>query len=177
MKQNVLNTIEELYHCGDFGYVLFNYVDTNVWTNKFTHEIKDIHIDNLTDFNYSKCFTLYIQSSIHPRLQIGTDKFNSYIRENFYLNGLLVYISAIAPYAAIKYIKYEYVEDDVEMQEQYQPFDETTKQIGNEILKYLENEGIQLLEKNLLEIEIPNISLELREEEVTIFNCLFEDSY
>ncbi|MEI4803807.1 hypothetical protein WAZ07_21715 [Bacillus sp. FJAT-51639] len=177
MKQKVLNTIEGLYHCGDFGYVLLNYIDTNVWTNKFTHEIRDIHIDNLTDFNYSKCFTLYIQSSVQPRLQIGTDKFNSYIRENFYLNGLLVYISAIAPYAAIKYIKYEYVEGDVEMQEQYEPFDETTKQIGNEILKYLENEGIQLLEKNLLEIKIPNISLELREEKVTVFHCLFEDGY
>ncbi|ENQ3105775.1 hypothetical protein ACEOWJ_001762 [Bacillus cereus] len=177
MKQKVLNTIEELYHCGDFGYVLHNYVDTNVWTNKFIHEIKDIHIDNLTDFNYSKCFTVYIQSSIHPRLQIGTAKFNSYIRENVYLNGVLVYISAIAPYAAIKYIKYEYVEDDVEMQEQYEPFDETTKQIGNEILKYLESEGIQLLEKNVLEIEIPNISLELREENVTVFHCLFEDGY
>lgn len=63
------------------------------------------------------------------------------------------------------------------MQEQYQPFDEPTQQIGNEIMKYLKSERIQILERDLLEVEIPNISLELREEKVTVFNCLFEDEY
>ncbi|OAT72583.1 hypothetical protein [Parageobacillus thermoglucosidasius] len=177
MKQNVLNTIEQLYHYGDFGYVLLNYVDTNVWANKITHQIKGINVENLTDFNYSKCFTLYIIPSIHPKIKIGTDKFREYIREHTYLNGLLVYISAIAPFAAIKYTRYEYVDGEIEMQEQYQPFDEETERIGKDILKLLENEGIQILEKSLLEIEVPNISLELREEEVTVFHCLFEDSY
>lgn len=177
MKQNILNTIEELYHSGDFGYVLFNYVDTNIWANKFNLEFKDIQVDNLTDFNYSKCFTLYIQSSELPELKFGTDEFSSYIKEKNYLNGLVIYISAIAPYAAIKYIRYEHVEEDIEMQEQYQPFDEPTQQIGNEIMKYLKSERIQILERGLLEVEIPNISLELREEKVTVFNCLFEDEY
>lgn len=81
MKQNILNTIEELYHSGDFGYVLFNYVDTNIWANKFNLEFKDIQVDNLTDFNYSKCFTLYIQYSELTKMKFGTDEFSSYIKE------------------------------------------------------------------------------------------------
>ncbi|MCY7855125.1 hypothetical protein [Bacillus sonorensis] len=177
MKQTVLNTIEELYHNGDFGYVLFNYVDTEVWSEKFINEIKEIYVDNLTDFNYSKCFTLFIQPSMNPKLKIGTNEFNSFIKENGYLTGILVYISAIAPYASIKYIKYEHAENEIEIKEQYQPFDESTKQIANKIINYLEKENIQILQEDLLEITVPNISLELKEEDVTIFNCLFEDSY
>lgn len=34
-----------------------------------------------------------------------------------------------------------------------------------------------MLDEAILNVVVPNISLELKEEDVTIFNCLFEDSY
>ncbi|MCL6615754.1 MAG: hypothetical protein K6T39_01250, partial [Anoxybacillus ayderensis] len=119
--------------------------------------------------------TLYITSSTHP--EVSKDEFIEYIREHTYLNGLFVYISAIAPFAAIKYVRYEYVDGNVRMQEQYEPFDKETEQIGEDIFNLLECNSVQVLEKNILDVEVPSVSLELREEEVTVFHCLFEDSY
>ncbi|MBA4603756.1 hypothetical protein [Thermoactinomyces mirandus] len=166
-----------IYHHGDFGHVLLNYVNVHVWAKKIAHHIKNINIDNLTDFNYSKCFTLYITPSFHPKIEIGTDEFSSYIRKCTYLNGLMVYISAIAPFAAIKYVKYEYIDGEIVVQEQYQPYDEKTGEIGKDILKLLEDHRIKVLGRKLLETVVPNVSLELRKKEVTVFHCLFEDGY
>lgn len=174
MVKSILQTIEQLYN-GDFGYILMNYVDKNIWFNKMTQEMKELHVENLTDFNYSKCFTLYITSSTHP--EVSTDEFIEYISQHTYLNGLLVYISAIGPFAAIKYVRYEYVDGNVGMREQYEPFDKETEQISKDVFNLLDSRGIRVLEKNILDIEVPNISLELKEENVTIFHCLFEDSY
>ncbi|HDR7206822.1 TPA: hypothetical protein QCW56_005469, partial [Bacillus cereus] len=45
------------------------------------------------------------------------------------------------------------------------------------ILKLLDSNGIKNLDKETLSIEVEDVSLELKETGVTIYNCLFEDEY
>ncbi len=52
-----------------------------------------------------------------------------------------------------------------------------SKKIGSSILKLLDSNGIKNLDKETLSIEVEDVSLELKETGVTIYNCLFEDEY
>lgn len=61
--------------------------------------------------------------------------------------------------------------------EAYSPLNKETERINIRILEILNNNGIQTLDEAILNVVVPNISLELKEEDVTIFNCLFEDRY
>ncbi len=64
--------------------------------------IQFVFVDTLTDFNYSKCFSYFIQSS--EGATIGSDGFKNYLKEEKEITGVLVLISAIAPYSVVKYV-------------------------------------------------------------------------
>ncbi|MNT89848.1 hypothetical protein D3C72_2306480 [compost metagenome] len=88
----------------------------------------------------------------------------------------MVLISAIAPYAVVKYVKYTYHDRTIQLHEEYSPLDKETERIGNSILKLLDKNGIEKIDESVLNVVVPNISLELKEEDVTVYNCLFEDT-
>jgi hypothetical protein len=98
--------------------MFYTIVDNEIWAKRIAAQIPNIQVDNLTDFNYAKCFTLFIVPSVLPGIRLGTDKFKSYIKKNSDLTGLMVYISAVAPFAAIKYVMYQYMHGELVMQEQ-----------------------------------------------------------
>lgn len=177
MKEVLLKTIDRLYGKGDFQYILAKYIDKEYWVREFNEEIEQIFIDNLTDFSYSTCFSYFIQSSLSPNFRIGSDEFNDYLKEKHEITGVMVLISLIAPYSVIKYVRYTYNDGTVKIQEAYSPLNKETERINIRILEILNNNGIQTLDEAILNVVVPNISLELKEEDVTIFNCLFEDSY
>lgn len=177
MKEVVLNTIDRLYGKGDFQYILAKYIDKQYWVNQFNDEVEQIFVDNLTDFSYSTCFSYFIQSTLSPIFKIGSDEFNDYLREMHEIRGIMVLISAIAPYSVVKYVRYNYNNGAVHLNEAFSPPDKETQQIGTSIIGILIKNGIQNLDETILNVVVPNISLELKEEDVTIFNCLFEDSY
>lgn len=177
MKEILLNTIDRLYGKGDFQYILAKYIDKEFWVRKFNDEVERIFVDNLTDFSYSTCFSYFIQSSLSPNVRIGSDEFNNYLKEMQEITGVTILISAIAPYSLVKYVRYNYNNEAVQLHEAYSPFNKETERIGIRIIEILNNNGIQTLDETILNVVVPNIALELKEENVTIFNCLFEDSY
>ncbi|GAC43599.1 hypothetical protein [Paenibacillus popilliae] len=177
MRDDVLSNIERLYSKGDFQYILAKYVDKQYWISKFKEKLEEVFVDNLTDFSYSTCFSYFIQSSLNPKLRLGSDEFNDYLKKNFEIKGVMVLISVIAPYSVVKYVRYHYNDKAIQLHEDYSPLDKETKRIGKCILELLNKKGIMNLDETVLNVGVPNISLELREEGVTIYNCLFEDSY
>ena len=177
MKEVLLNTINRLYGKGDFQYILTKYIDKDYWVSEFSDKVEQIFIDNLTDFSYSKCFSYFIQSSLSMNFRIGSDEFKEYLKENHELTGVMVLISLIAPYSVVKYVRYNYNDGAIQIHESNSPLNKETERINLRILDILNNNGIRTLEESILNVLVPNISLELKEEEVTIFNCLFEDCY
>ncbi|KQU63321.1 hypothetical protein ASG66_02600 [Bacillus sp. Leaf406] len=177
MKEVLLNTIDRLYAKGDFQYILSTYIDKDYWARTFNDEVEQIFIDNLTDFSYSTCFSYFIQSSPGPNFRVGSDEFNDYLKGKNEITGVMVLISVIAPYSVVKYVRYHDNDGAIQMHEANSPLDNETERIHIRMLEILTNHGIQKLDDDLLHVVVPNISLELKEEDVTIFNCLFEDSY
>lgn len=176
-KEILLNTIYRLYGKGDFQYILAKYIDKEFWARKFNEEVKGIFVDNLTDFSYSTCFSYFIQSSLSSNFSIGSDEFNDYLKEMQEITGVTVLISAIAPYSVVKYVRYNYNNEAVLLHEAYSPLNKETEKIGIRIMEILNINGVETLDEPILNVVVPNISLELKEDDVTIFNCLFEDTY
>ncbi|WP_144511090.1 hypothetical protein [Bacillus sp. FJAT-22090] len=177
MMEDLLNKIEKLYGKGDFQYVLAKYVDKEYWFSKISEELENIIIDNITDFSYSTSFTYFIQSSSNPNSRIGSDEFTENLKKVSELNGVMVLISVIAPYSVVKYVKYQNKDDAILLHEQYAPLDKETERIGKGILELLKRNEIKNLDKNILDVEVPNVKLELKENNVTVYNCIFEDNY
>ncbi|MGC4377584.1 hypothetical protein WD019_11680 [Fictibacillus sp. Mic-4] len=177
MKEKIVNEIQNLFHNADFGHVLLNYVDTDIWFKKISSHLNGPYlIENLTDFNYSRCFTTFLFREFESEIKLWTDDFKEYVKQRSYVEGLAIYISVIAPYSSIIPFRYEYINGEIKMKELGNSSNKTLVSAKQEILKLLNREGIQILDKEILEIKIPNISLELYEDEdeVSIFNCLFE---
>lgn len=176
MKQK-LHDIVGLTKIGyDYRYILSTYVDTSYWIDSAKDYFQGMYIENLTDFNYSRCFTIYINiSDINSKT--GTKKFNEFIKEKLSLYRIQIQISAIAPYALYKFIKYEFKDGEVNMKESFIPFLEEHCYIEKIVTEFLNKSGLTILDKTLLSIEIPNISMEMRKSNVTIYHYLFEDEY
>ena len=89
---NILNNIEAIYDRGELSYLLSTYVDRNCWTLKLKEHFSDRYIDNLTDFNYNKCFSLYINLS-DVNSGIGSKEFDEYIIKNKNMYRAIIEIS------------------------------------------------------------------------------------
>lgn len=156
MKEVLLNTIDRLYGKGDFQYILTKYINKEYWVSKFNDEVEQIFIDNLTDFSYSTCFSYFIHSSLSPNFKIGSDEFTDYLKEKHEITGVMVLISAIAPYSVVKHVRYKY-DEAVKMHESFSPFNKETERINIRILEILNNNGIQTLDEAILNVVVPNI--------------------
>jgi hypothetical protein len=172
---NIINKVKAIYDHGEMSHLLFKYVDRNFWSIKIKKEFSDKYIDNLTDFNYNKCFSLYISLSDNNS-PIGSKEFDEYIIKNKNLYIAAVEISVLAPYCILKYLRY-YMEEEIKCDcidttycKEYIKFDE-------EIKEFFLKSNLILLDDEILMTEIPDKSLELKEAPVSAYNCLFQDNY
>lgn len=68
------------YSQGVMTYLLENYVEKEFWTEKLNKIFPDCSVINLTDFTYSKCFTLLVFfNPIH--FEIGTVEYSDHLNE------------------------------------------------------------------------------------------------
>ncbi|MCD7034559.1 hypothetical protein LRR81_09935 [Metabacillus sp. GX 13764] len=175
MQTNILKIIQDLYQKPDYSYTLLNYVDRDYWKDKLLTNMKATHIDNLTDFNYSKCFTLFICSDYYPKINLGSDELSEYLKNHSFLDGIMLYISAIAPFAAIKFFRYKDIESNVQLIELPHPPLEESKTIYKQLISLLNENNLEILQGETLALKVNEISLELEEGELTVFQCLFEE--
>ncbi len=176
MKQKILNDINKVYKSGYLEYILTKYVDKDYWMASLGTAFSKNHIENLTDLNYSKCFTMCINIS-QIDSNVGTVEFDKHIKVAGFLDRLQLQISIIAPYATFKYIRYEYKEGRVIYRDSFEPFFEEDSSIGQKVTEFLISNSLILLDESSLSTEVPEVTLELREENVTVYHCLFEDGY
>lgn len=174
MQQELLDVVARLRKKGDYQYILSTYVERSLWIKKLQSLIPRMSIENFTDFNYSTCFTMYINIS-DTDAHVGTEKFTEYIRRNFSLYRIQIQVSAIAPYAVIKYVKYSCENEEIQMRDSFAPFLDKHDALGKKIVEFLSQSGLTILNEEMLLIEVRDIMLELRESNVTVYHCLFED--
>ena len=177
---DIIQEAKKLRHNYSFQYAIFRYVDRNLWANKLSAQFSEFYIDNITDFNYGTCFSscFYISPI---RAKFTSKEYNEYLEMHKVVYSILVEVSVIAPYACIRYSKrtldstrsssYE------EVSSSYTPFCKEHEEIGKRVLLYLEQEGQTVLDESVLTQVVEGIKLELRESNVQVYNCLFEDEY
>lgn len=176
MKEQLIDEITKLRNKGYYNYVLVKYVNRDFWLEIFNEYLKGYYIDNLTDFNYATCFTFCINIS-DIKESFTSTIFRNYLKNNDVFS-IYVEISAIAPYASIRYQKRMHSskpENELEFSDE--PYIEEQKIVYMKIKKILELHNIRILDSKLLSIEIPNIKLELRESHIQVYHCLFQDEY
>ena len=130
----------------------------------------------MTDFNYSKCFSFAINIS-NTNMDLFSNNFNDYLKNNSYFYRFEIQISVIGPYVRYTYLKYFF--DDKEkvlLESSDTPFDISHRIYTDALNHFIENEHLELLNADMLQVKVPEIKLELRGEDVSVYNCLFEDS-
>lgn len=173
---NIISEIQSVYDRGEMSYLLFTYVDRNFWTSKLKEYFPNRYIDNLTDFNYNKCFSMYINFS-DADANIGSKKFDEYIIKNKTIYGAIIEISALAPYCIVKYSRYYIEEEEIKCDCKDMPYCQEHMGIHEQIMKFISKYKLTLLDDDILMTEVPGKSLELREAPVSAYNCLFQDTY
>lgn len=172
MARDLIDEVNLLRNKGDYQYIINRYIDRNLWVNRLKKIINNKYCYNMTDFNYSTCFTVWINLT-DSEVEIGGEEFNKFIEINRELLIMSIEISVIAPYYVLRYLKY--TKDNVKCD--FETFSNEYQIIEKSVCALIESKGNKRLYKEELDIVIPGIELELKEENVTVYNCLFEDSY
>lgn len=173
---DILDIINEIYGNVECSYLLFTYVNRNHWVDKLKHYFPKHHIDNLTDFNYNKCFSMCINLS-YVDADIGSEKFDRYVKENLNLYRLIIEISAVAQYCIVKYSKYYFDNGEIKNNCRNEPYIGEHHILKEMIKEFISEYNLSLLDDKILMTEVTGISLELKEAPVSVYNCLFEDTY
>ena len=177
LKEQVLADVRAIYKNGDIKYAIMHYVPWDFWVEPFKKLFPEQYVYSGTDFNYSNCFSVRLNIS-HTNCEIGEKKFREYAKEKGYIDLLLTDISVVAPYAIVRYVRYVFKDDydPLELLGGYVPFKKDHKKYGEAIKKYLRDKYITCLEDNILFEKVDeDIALELRTEDVRVYNCLFDD--
>jgi hypothetical protein len=173
----LLQKIKNLRQKGDYCYALRKYVDRYTWAKKISEQFGEYYIDNTTDFNYGVCFSSILNiTPIHAKFT--SKEYREYLRENKVVYSISIEVSAIAPYACIRYSKRTSNPSPPSTVEvSYSPFCKEHGEIGEKVLQYLIQEKLTVLDEAVLTTVVPDVQLELRTENVQIYHCLFEDHY
>lgn len=161
---------------GDYQYVLSKYVNISFWMNNLKKHFQNVYIENLTDFNYSTCFTMYLNIS-NTNAKVGTEEFRNFVRQNVNFYRLKIQISAIAPYAIYKFVKYTFNNNKIMLSESFIPYNNEQYIMSKNIAEFLSKSGLIILDKEILSVKVSGISLEMKKSDITVYNCLFEDGY
>ncbi|WP_405081531.1 hypothetical protein ACI48J_02665 [Paenibacillus chitinolyticus] len=172
---DIMKVIENVYKNGDLSFLLSSYVDKDYYLQNFKELFVGNYIENMTDFNYSKCFSICINLSDIDS-PIGSQQFEQFIVENDNVYRVDVQISAIAPYAVVKYLRYEKKEHMLVAQSSNVPFLPNQNMYDEKIKRFLNGKGYALLDDVELTQAVPGVVLELQEDTPSVYNCLFEDS-
>lgn len=176
MKENLLEWIDRLRKSGEYGHVLMSYVDRNHWMQKLIEFFPEYYIENLTDFNYASGF--FMTLNISPIYAGFTSaKYKEYLKQNGTIYSINIEISAIAPYATYGYSIRKYAPPNSTIESSCFPYIKEHEIVGDKVRVFLEKQRLTILSEDLLLIEIPGVKLELREEHVQVYHCLFQDRY
>lgn len=166
-----ITTITKYY---SFSYLLSSYIDKEHWLNELKTCFIVKHIENLTDFNYSNCFSYAINEG-GLDLCVGTQEFFEYMGQHKELNRVQVLISVLAPYLTFRFMKYKYLNGSISLESIYEPSIELRGYAESGVKKFCDKNNLFIISDENLKKEIKNISLELFGNNPSVFNLFFED--
>jgi len=176
INYNTLKKKVELYNKKfDYTYFLNTYLEKGYWTEKIREHFHVRNVDNLTDFNYSKCFTYILNINDEP-LFAGEKAMHDYIVTEGKLYRFEILISVLGPYVAYRYFKYYADNGSINLHSSSLPYENNQKVFGNSLIEFCKNESLRIVLEEDLRKTIDGVSLELAEEPVSIYNFFFEDS-
>ncbi len=174
MNNELFQNINNYYSKGIHAYTLEKYISRDYWTEKLNAIFQDFRIINLTDFTYSKCFTLLIDLSSVISEQ-GSLEFRSYLETNT-MYGIRIEISVVGPFACAWFIKHRIRNNKEEYVQNEAPFIKEHSHLGQLVNLFFTENGLKRLENEELALKTPGIILELSQDQATVYNCLFIDS-
>lgn len=127
-----------------FSLETFHFWDEDM--NKFFSERC---VDNLTDFNDSKCFTYFIAID-GQQFHIGTDELSAYLKEGNQLYFMQLLISAEFPVISFQYIKYDKSPTNFFIQPI--PFKENHKNFKSIIAEFSKKNNLAIIDSSILEL-------------------------
>ncbi len=149
---------------------------------EFSQLLKGYAIANLTDWNYETCFRFKIL--LHPNVPYTIEGKADAIQLVRQLGGkadfLILEISAMGPYYEYDFSRrfYDETTQDLIAEVSESPFSIDHEGLLKTVVGYCERKGLKRLDKELLDRIVLDIALDLAEKgEVTIYNCLFADTY
>lgn len=158
----------------DLSYLLNRYVDQKYWVCELQTCFSVEYFDNLTDFNYARCFTYAINEG-GVKLSVRDSDFKEFVASRGELNRLHVLVSTLAPYVVYKFVRYDYKDGNLRMEVLETGAGEWYKQMEVAIFEFCRRNDLLFIADNKLKEPIKGMSLELHGEEPSVFNFLFED--
>ncbi|WP_411342689.1 hypothetical protein ACE3MZ_13565 [Paenibacillus sp. WLX1005] len=173
--EDMIRAIENVYKSGSLSFLLSSYVDRDYYLQSYKECFKDNHIENVTDFNYSKCFNICINISDIDS-HVGSQEFEQFLARNANLYRVDVMMSVIAPYALVKYLKYKIQANQITLQSRSTAFLADQNIYDEKIRNILHSQRYTVLDDTQLIQAVPAVVLELQKDTPSVYNCLFEDS-
>ena len=158
----------------DLSYLLGRHVDKKYWMHELQKCFSVKHAENLTDFNYSRCFTYAINEG-DLKLCVRDSEFKEHVVKYGELNRVHILISALAPYVFYKYVRYYCEDNAVHMESSKLPPVEWGQRINSGVLEFCRGNDLFIIPDDELRRTVNGISLELHGENPSVFNLLFED--
>jgi len=165
-----VSTFTKLY---SLSYLLGKYVDKNFWISELRRCFGVTNVDNMTDFNYSRCFSYGINEN-DLKLHVGGQELKKYVVEHGVLDRVQVMVSLLAPYAVYKHLRYEHSEGQIVLRSSAGS-EEWKKRAESGISDFCTGNNLLLVSDDVLRRTVEDISLELHGPNPTVFNVLFED--
>lgn len=176
-KENFNKVIDliEAIKLHDFSFAN-KYVDKGFWLPDLRKYFENKYIENLTSFDYSRCFTYLINLD---DLNIGATSIeaNKYIAENGVIFCLLIKISLFGPYLWYAYVKYYFSNEDKQIKADFRKkcFHREHEIVEEYLNKFIIDHEMIVLSDEILKKEIKDVKLELSGSVVTIENFLFDE--
>jgi len=177
-QEELLAAINNIFREHSYSYIIGKYINLYQWDTQISALFPGKHWINLSDHNYGTCFHYMIYLS-PTHVHFASKEFDQYIFANGFLDVVSLSISMLASYASISFGRYEENTEAKASNLENRRTKvthleaETHQLINKRLMDFLANEQITLLSEDLLNLTVPDISLELKEAPVTVEECFF----
>lgn len=159
----------------DLSYLLRKHVAQDYWVEELRRCFAVTHIENFTDFDYSRCFNYAINED-DVDLRLGDDGFKDYVLRRGVFNRIHILVSALAPYVVHKCVSYYFENGELRIKSlPCHSIKVGAQDVDVPILEFCKRNGLFEISDDDLRKTVDYISLELHGPNPSVFNLLFED--
>ena len=179
IKKNSMKAIQttdyRLKEGSIFGYTLMKYVSPDYWDNIIKPANKEMVFENLTDYNYSRCFSYMFMEDIHLKSPFFTKEATQEVIKRGYIELISLKISIISPFYTIDRAMYQADGERLKINYIEEFKNEILEKKYQELKRVVEAEDYYLVDPDDLRIPLENVPIEnVEPENVTYGRYLFE---